>query len=219
LVLPPCDADPAQLVRLTSGSGRYAQHLRIVDKVSVSPATTYIPPAFFRALEQHKDTVEYRQANLTIASVVAASFNPPEGRAPFSVVYDLTGEKAFDKAPIVRSLSAEYPSERLGWARLIILIYRWQIHMTSTLAVAILVGAEAERRNVRSFVRVCYPWYEMKGSEKTGYKENAKLVPDGDRGKVRCALRDEVLADPYDGPFRFSQWTHEALRALAAFPK
>lgn len=57
--------------------------------------------------------------------------------------------------------------------------------MTQTTRIAVLVGAEAERRNVRAFVRVCYPWYEMKGSEKGGYKENAKLVPDGDRGKVR----------------------------------
>ena len=90
--------------------------------------------------------------------------------------------------------------------------------MTSTLAVAILVGAEAERRPVRSFVRVCYPWYEMKGSEKGGYKENVKLLPDGDRGKVSRALsRNGVVGLT---PLSLClQWTHEALRALAAFPK
>lgn len=84
-----------------------AQHLRIVDKVSVSPATTYIPPNFLESLEAHKGRVEYRQANLTIANVVAASFESPEGKAPYTIVYDLTGEKAFDKAPIV---SLSWPS-------------------------------------------------------------------------------------------------------------
>lgn len=35
---------------------------------------------------------------------------------------------------------------------------RWeQMHMTQTLGVAILVGAEAQRRNVSAYIRVTYP--------------------------------------------------------------
>lgn len=61
-------------------------------------------------LAAHKGIVEYRQANLTIASVVKAGFDAPEGKPPFSVVYDLSGEKQYDKAPIVRSsLAASLP--------------------------------------------------------------------------------------------------------------
>ncbi|KAJ3478695.1 hypothetical protein NLI96_g9585 [Meripilus lineatus] len=39
-------------------------HLRIVDKYSVSPPTTYIGAEFPKVLE--KPIVEYRQANLTV---------------------------------------------------------------------------------------------------------------------------------------------------------
>jgi hypothetical protein len=53
--------------------------------------------------------------------------------------------------------------------------------MTHTCALAAILGAEAQRRKVKAYVRIQYPWYEMKGSEKKGYSETAKLVPDGMR--------------------------------------
>ena len=43
-----------------------AQFLRIVDKYSVQPATTYIDPAFRQCLADLPDVVEYRQMNLTM---------------------------------------------------------------------------------------------------------------------------------------------------------
>lgn len=85
------------------------QFLRIVDKPSIYPPTTYIPSSFVRLLGEKKDLVEYRQANLTVKSVVQECFEAPEGRKAFDFVYDLTGEKAFDKAPIVRPSSLLWP--------------------------------------------------------------------------------------------------------------
>jgi hypothetical protein len=66
-----------------------------------------------------KPEVEYRQANLTvpgtllmhictfflyscaILAAVAASFDPPEGKAPYDYVFDFTGEINHDRAEMV----------------------------------------------------------------------------------------------------------------------
>lgn len=50
-------------------------HLRIVDKFSVAPATTYIGAEFPKVLE--KSQVEYKQANLTVAATIVSCFDPP----------------------------------------------------------------------------------------------------------------------------------------------
>jgi len=41
--------------------------------------------------------IEYKQANLTVASIVTTSFDPPVGQEPYSYVFDLTGEIRWDR--------------------------------------------------------------------------------------------------------------------------
>ncbi|KAI6036860.1 hypothetical protein BKA83DRAFT_4168342 [Pisolithus microcarpus] len=65
-------------------------HLRIVDKFSVSPPTTYLGPEFPKVLARPE--VEYRQANLTVPSAVASAFDPPTGKAPVCLLNHDRGE-------------------------------------------------------------------------------------------------------------------------------
>jgi hypothetical protein len=65
------------------------KYLRIADRFSVQPETTYLGPAFKRILE--RDDVDYRQANLAVPSKVAEVFTPPPGIESFDYVFDLTG--------------------------------------------------------------------------------------------------------------------------------
>ncbi|KAI6151013.1 hypothetical protein BKA82DRAFT_4122827 [Pisolithus tinctorius] len=58
-------------------------HLRIVDKFSVSPPTTYLGSEFPKVLARPE--VEYRQANLTIPSAVASAFDPPAGQGAIAI--------------------------------------------------------------------------------------------------------------------------------------
>lgn len=60
----------------------------------------YIDPNLYLSLK-HEGLVEYRQANLTIPATVESVFEPPEGKPAFSIVYDLSGEKAYDRPEIV----------------------------------------------------------------------------------------------------------------------
>jgi hypothetical protein len=41
-------------------------HLRIVDKYIMNPPTTYVINDFLRLLQEQKDLVDYKQANLTV---------------------------------------------------------------------------------------------------------------------------------------------------------
>jgi len=111
---------------------RSVNHLRIVDKYSVAPPTTYIGPQFPRILA--KPLVEYIQTNLTIPTMVQAAFEPKEGQAPFDYVFDLTGE--------VRT-------ERLE-----------EIHIEHTFNLSRLCGLEAARRKVKAYVRLQQPCYD-----------------------------------------------------------
>jgi hypothetical protein len=52
-LIPPAPAEPL------------VGHIRITDKFSIHPATTYIPKSVSNALEQRKNLVEYRQGNVT----------------------------------------------------------------------------------------------------------------------------------------------------------
>lgn len=124
-------------------------HLRIVDKYSVNPPTTYIGTEFPNILA--KDNVEYRQANLTVASNVASCFDPPEGQESYSYVFDLTGEILWDRPE--------------------------KVQITNTFGIARLLGLEAARRKVKAYVRVQHPYYECKEKGKHDEKEDVK--PDG----------------------------------------
>jgi len=125
------------------------QNLRIVDKYSVSPPTTYLGAEFPNVLK--KPNVEYRQANLTVPATVAACFEPPEGQEPYSYVFDLTGEIQWDRPE--------------------------KVQINNTLRVARYIALEAARRGVGAYVRLQPPFYECK--EKGTHDEKEDVKPDG----------------------------------------
>ncbi|KAJ8093315.1 hypothetical protein PM082_020801 [Marasmius tenuissimus] len=107
-------------------------HLRIVDKYSVKPATTYLGGEFTKILD--KPEVDYKQANLTVPSIVHSMFDPPEGQPPYDYVFDLTGEIRPDRTDTIQ--------------------------VSTTCNVAKSLGQEAAKRNVKSYIRVTLPFYE-----------------------------------------------------------
>ncbi|KAH8108153.1 hypothetical protein BXZ70DRAFT_997648 [Cristinia sonorae] len=123
-------------------------NLRIIDKYSVAPPTTYLGAEFPKVLE--KPNVEYRQANLTVPATVASCFEPSEGQGPFDYVFDLTGEVQWDR-----------PEE---------------IQISRTFNVARILGGEAARRHVKAYVRIQHPFYEC--SEKGSHDEKENVKPD-----------------------------------------
>ncbi|ETW85694.1 hypothetical protein HETIRDRAFT_407618 [Heterobasidion irregulare TC 32-1] len=128
---------------------RLVSSLRIIDKYSVSPPTTYIGSEFPKVLAM--PNVEYKQANLTVPAIVSSVFDPPEGQPPYSVVFDLTGDVAHDRPE--------------------------QLQIGYTCNVARLVGLESARRKVKSYVRLQMPWYEC--SEKGTHDEKEDPKPLG----------------------------------------
>ncbi|KAL5511744.1 hypothetical protein ACEPAH_4962 [Sanghuangporus vaninii] len=127
-------------------------HLRIVDKFSVSPPTTYLGSDFKEVLPS--ELVEYKQANLTIPATVSKMFDPPEGRAPYSWVFDLSGEFRHDRSDVIQ--------------------------IGQTLNIARLLGEEAARRDVKAYVRVTQSFYET--PEKGTHDEKESIKPSGIRG-------------------------------------
>ncbi|KAI0934471.1 hypothetical protein AcV5_006302 [Taiwanofungus camphoratus] len=125
------------------------ENLRIVDKYSVAPPTTYLGAEFPEVLK--KPNVEYRQANLTVASTVASCFDPSEGQEAYTYVFDLTGEIQWDRPE--------------------------KVQVANTFKVARLIGLEAARRKVVAYVRIQHPFYECK--EKGTHDEKEDIKPDG----------------------------------------
>lgn len=124
-------------------------NLRIVDKYSVAPPTTYLGAEFPKVLK--KPNVEYKQANLTIPAAVAACFDPPEGQEPYHYVFDLAGEIQWDRPE--------------------------KVQINNTLCVSQHVGLEAARRGVLAYVKLMHPFYECK--EKGSHDEKEDVKPDG----------------------------------------
>ncbi|PFH49119.1 hypothetical protein AMATHDRAFT_63842 [Amanita thiersii Skay4041] len=127
-------------------------HLRIVDKFSVHPPTTYIGSEFPQLLS--KPQLEYRQANLTIPSVVSKCFDPVEGKEPFDYVFDFTGELSSDRTEA--------------------------IFINNTCNVARLLGLEAARRNIKAYIRIHQPFYETPKKAAQDGKDEVK--PEGTIG-------------------------------------
>ncbi|KAF6764986.1 hypothetical protein DFP72DRAFT_869721 [Ephemerocybe angulata] len=124
--------------------------LRIVDKYSVHPATTYLGSEFPKILE--KPEVEYKQANLTVGTTIASVFDPPEGQGEFDYVYDFTGEIRTDRTEVIQ--------------------------YSTTYCIARMLGLEAAKRKVKAFVRIQQPFYETssKGSLETDDPKPAGAV-------------------------------------------
>ncbi|KAF7295281.1 NAD dependent epimerase dehydratase family protein [Mycena indigotica] len=124
--------------------------VRIVDRFSVEPPTTYIGAEFPKILKQSK-IVEYRQANLTVAATIAQMFDPPEGQAPYDYVFDFTGEVQFDRSEMIQ--------------------------IDRTCNVAWLLGLEAAKRKVKAYCRLSLPFYET--STKGSHDEKEDIKPFG----------------------------------------
>ncbi|KAG6832718.1 hypothetical protein H0H92_012290 [Tricholoma furcatifolium] len=124
-------------------------HLRIVDKYSVAPATTYIGSEFPKILAN--PLVEYKQANLTVPAVVASCFVPPEGQPPYEYVFDYTGEVRHDRTEMIQ--------------------------INSTFNVARLIGLEAAKHNVKAYVRLQLPYYDTGSSSKSTHTEKEDIKP------------------------------------------
>ncbi|KAI0781092.1 hypothetical protein BD413DRAFT_20648 [Trametes elegans] len=147
-----CSRTLAALLVTPDGGERLVEHLRIVDKYSVAPPTTYLGSVFPQVLKQ--PNVQYRQANLTFASNVKSCFEPPEGQDPYTYVFDFAGEVQWDRPEAV--------------------------HITHTFKVARLIGLEAARRKVAAYVRIQHPMYNTKESGSHDEKEDVK--PEGVMG-------------------------------------
>ncbi|KAI8998784.1 hypothetical protein BD414DRAFT_133694 [Trametes punicea] len=147
-----CSRALAGLLVPTDGSERLVEHLRIVDKYSVAPATTYLGSVFPEVLKQ--PNVQYRQANLTVASTVASCFEPPAGQDPYDYVFDFAGEIQWDRSEAVQ--------------------------ITHTFKIARLIALEAARRKVAAYVRIQHPFYQCKESGSHDEKEDVK--PEGAMG-------------------------------------
>jgi len=131
---------------------RLVGHLRIVDKFSVAPPTTYLGAEFPKVLQQLD--VEYKQANLTIPSAVSSAFDPPKDKAAYSYVFDFSGELRHDRADM--------------------------IFINATFKVARLIGTEAAKRKVKAYVRVQPPFYTS--SSKGSHDEKEDIKPAGTIG-------------------------------------
>ncbi|KIJ37720.1 hypothetical protein M422DRAFT_211199, partial [Sphaerobolus stellatus SS14] len=123
--------------------------VRIVDKYSVAPPTTYIGAEFPRILEN--PIVNYQQANLTKEGPVTKVFDPPEGVEPFSYVFDFTGT-------LQTHLSVE-------------------LHIEGTAVPAFLIGREASKRKVKAYVRVTPPYYDTSLDKSTAHDETENVKP------------------------------------------
>ncbi|KAI0709040.1 hypothetical protein C8Q76DRAFT_799072 [Earliella scabrosa] len=147
-----CSRTLAALLVPPDGSERLVENLRIVDKYSVAPPTTYLGSVFPDVLRQ--PNVEYRQANLTVAATVASCFDPRPEQEPFDYVFDFTGE-----------IQADRPEG---------------IQIGHTFKIARLVGLEAAKRKVAAYVRIQHPFYQCKDSGSHDEKEEVK--PEGVMG-------------------------------------
>ncbi|KAJ7043259.1 hypothetical protein C8F04DRAFT_1207716 [Mycena alexandri] len=127
-------------------------HVRVVDKFSVFPPTTYIGAEFVQLLTRPQ--VEYKQANLTVPATIARMFDPPEGQAPYQYVFDFTGEVQFDRTEMIQ--------------------------IDRTCQVARMIAVEAAKRKVKAYVRLQHPFYET--SAKGTHDEKEDIKPDGIAG-------------------------------------
>ncbi|KAJ9100501.1 hypothetical protein QFC21_003540 [Naganishia friedmannii] len=187
----------------SNADGIVIQHLRIVDKYSVQPATTYLDPEFKKCLAELPEIVEYRQLNLTIQSKVEEALQPPQAKGieKFDYVFDLTGETRYDRPEIIH------------------------IQQTYTLPLNIAKHAASLPTALRpsAYIRLTFPFYQMNSSSpSSGYGEAFLPNPDYKKkskgffsgGKDKEESFSEGFGMRPDG-IR-GRWWHEAVRAIGA---
>ncbi|WRT65894.1 uncharacterized protein IL334_002845 [Kwoniella shivajii] len=171
---------------LLDESSPKAAFVRLADRFSVSPPTTYLDKQFLSVLNSAHSKLEYIQKNLLNTSNHTEIFTPPKehkgnvlrtgqvegGFEGFDIVFDLTGELGFDK-PEILQISNTYQT---------------------SLSLATSASNLPPSLKPRSYVRLTFPFYEQKSSPSSsaGHNESAELRPDSVRGR----------------------WWHETLRGL-----
>ncbi|TYJ55907.1 hypothetical protein B9479_003430 [Cryptococcus floricola] len=168
-----------------------AAFVRLADRFSISPPSTYIDKPFLSLLPESigaDSKLEYKQVNLGNVEKHAELFKLPkewngrelygdEVEKGFDVVFDLTGDTSFDKPELIQ------------------ISHTYQVSLSLSNSAAALSPA----LKPKAYVRLTFPFYEMKNlpSSSPGHKEDADLKPDGVRGV----------------------WWHEVLRGLGRLAK
>lgn len=100
-------------------------------------------------------------------------FDPPEGQAPYSYIFDFTGEVRHDRPDMVCTCGSSSRVEVSAEGS-------EQVQIQQTMNVARLLGGEAARREVKAYVRVTHSYYET--PEKGSHDEKESIKPVGVRG-------------------------------------
>ncbi|KIM22374.1 hypothetical protein M408DRAFT_290788 [Serendipita vermifera MAFF 305830] len=121
-------------------------HIRMVDKFSLFPQTTYVSKEFIKLLQDRSDVIEYRQANLTVPATVTKCFTDPAPNGqPYTHVFDLSGETAYDRPTAIQ--------------------------ISHTFNVSLNLAREAAKQNVKAYIRNIGAVYDHV-TEKKKYKED-----------------------------------------------
>ncbi|WWD05520.1 hypothetical protein V865_003598 [Kwoniella europaea PYCC6329] len=177
-----------------------ASYVRLADRFSVSPPTTYLDESFMSLLNSDTSKLEYKQVNLLNTSKHSELFTPPKefkgtkllsrGKGDFKgfdIVFDLTGELGFDRPEIL------------------------QISNTYQTALSLATSASNLPTNLKpkAYVRLTFPFYEQKSlpSSSPGHSESTELTPDGVRGRWWAeTLRGIGNLDLNFGVIRCAAW-------------
>ncbi|WWC60520.1 uncharacterized protein I303_103094 [Kwoniella dejecticola CBS 10117] len=170
-----------------------ASLVRLADRFSVNPPTTYLDKSFLSLLNAPGSKLEYKQVNLLNTAKHTELFTPPKEvdgiplTEGFHIVFDLTGELGFDKPEIL------------------------QISITYQTALSLATSASNLSTNLKpkAYVRLTFPFYEQKSlpSSSAGHSETSELKPDGVRGRWwNEALRGIGQLDLNFGVIRCAAW-------------
>nr|XP_019001896.1 uncharacterized protein I203_05606 [Kwoniella mangroviensis CBS 8507]OCF65357.1 hypothetical protein I203_05606 [Kwoniella mangroviensis CBS 8507] len=177
-----------------------ASFVRLADRFSVSPPTTYLDKSFLSLLNSDTSKLEYKQVNLLNTSKYTELFTPPKefkgtkllprGKGDFEgfdIVFDLTGELGYDKPEIL------------------------QISNTYQTALSLATSASTLPTNFKpkAYVRLTFPFYAQKSlpSSSPGHSESTELTPDGVRGRWWAeTLRGIGNLDLNFGVIRCAAW-------------
>ena len=165
------------------GKEPLAAHVRIVDKYSIYPPTTYLNKSFRHLLESNKDVIEYRQANLTVPAVVQKCISDPapDGR-PYTYVFDCSGNYYYNLPSEVHVEQSLKPSFNIAHA-----VAAFNSANTSTLTIRSCYSRLTNTRfwidAIKAYVRALPPFYNHKDPpEKYKESDDGAWKPLGNRG-------------------------------------
>ena len=158
------------------------EYIRVVDKYSVNPPTTFTPKKFIHQLKEHSAILEYRQANLHNAGE-PFSVSTPYSKWPFRAL-----NRQFPDV-ITKCFDDPTPSGR-GFAYVFDFTGEWRkvdssanVQIVNTFSISLLCAHAAVKRDVKAYVRLIGPFYDQADPKKKFKEEDENgWVPDGVRG-------------------------------------